>query len=75
LLNDPAHHAQMARAINPYGDGQAAARIVGALLGEAVAPWSNESVGSLVSVTPERSAAIESRFDSHAGDVPKSPAL
>ncbi len=28
LLTDPQHHAQMARAVNPYGDGSAAARIV-----------------------------------------------
>lgn len=27
LLDDPAAHAEMARALNPYGDGQAAARI------------------------------------------------
>lgn len=32
LLDDPAAHAQMARAINPYGDGRAAERIVQALL-------------------------------------------
>ena len=32
LLDDPAHHAAMARAINPYGDGHAAARIVRHLL-------------------------------------------
>jgi UDP-N-acetylglucosamine 2-epimerase (non-hydrolysing) len=32
LLDDPAAHAQMARAVNPYGDGQAASRIVKAIL-------------------------------------------
>jgi UDP-N-acetylglucosamine 2-epimerase (non-hydrolysing) len=32
LLDDPAAHAEMARAINPYGDGKAAARIVKAIL-------------------------------------------
>lgn len=32
LLTDPAAHAAMARAINPYGDGHTAARIVHALL-------------------------------------------
>ena len=32
LLDDPAAHAAMARAVNPYGDGQAAVRIVQALL-------------------------------------------
>jgi UDP-N-acetylglucosamine 2-epimerase (non-hydrolysing) len=32
LLDDPAAHAAMARAVNPYGDGQAAHRIVQALL-------------------------------------------
>ncbi|SIO55660.1 UDP-N-acetylglucosamine 2-epimerase (non-hydrolysing) [Singulisphaera sp. GP187] len=31
LLTDPAAHAAMARSINPYGDGHAAARIVDAL--------------------------------------------
>ena len=32
LLDDPRAHARMARAINPFGDGQAAGRIVQALL-------------------------------------------
>lgn len=32
LLDDPAEHARMARATNPYGDGRAAERIVQALL-------------------------------------------
>ena len=32
LLDDPAAHAQMAKAVNPYGDGHAAGRIVGAIL-------------------------------------------
>jgi UDP-N-acetylglucosamine 2-epimerase len=31
LLTDPAAHAQMARAVNPYGDGSAAERIVAVL--------------------------------------------
>lgn len=33
LLDDPSAYAAMARAINPYGDGHAAERIVSALLG------------------------------------------
>ncbi|MDH7487829.1 MAG: UDP-N-acetylglucosamine 2-epimerase (non-hydrolyzing), partial [Anaerolineae bacterium] len=32
LLDDPAAHAAMAQAVNPYGDGHAAGRIVAALL-------------------------------------------
>lgn len=32
LLDDPLAHAEMARAVNPYGDGHAAERIVQALL-------------------------------------------
>jgi UDP-N-acetylglucosamine 2-epimerase (non-hydrolysing) len=32
LLDDPAEHAEMARAVNPYGDGHAAPRIVRAIL-------------------------------------------
>jgi UDP-N-acetylglucosamine 2-epimerase (non-hydrolysing) len=32
LLDDPTAHAQMARAVNPYGDGHAAGRIVAAIL-------------------------------------------
>ncbi|MFZ5878425.1 MAG: non-hydrolyzing UDP-N-acetylglucosamine 2-epimerase [Chloroflexota bacterium] len=32
LLDDPAAYAAMARAVNPYGDGRAAGRIVSALL-------------------------------------------
>ncbi len=34
LLDDPAAHTAMARAVNPYGDGHAAERIVEALLKE-----------------------------------------
>jgi UDP-N-acetylglucosamine 2-epimerase (non-hydrolysing) len=34
LLDEPAAHAAMAHAVNPFGDGQAAGRIVAALLGE-----------------------------------------
>jgi UDP-N-acetylglucosamine 2-epimerase (non-hydrolysing) len=34
LLDDPQAHAAMARAVNPYGDGRAAERIVDALLKE-----------------------------------------
>jgi UDP-N-acetylglucosamine 2-epimerase (non-hydrolysing) len=33
LLDDPAVYAQMAKAVNPYGDGHASERIVEALLG------------------------------------------
>jgi len=33
LLDDPSAYAAMARAVNPYGDGHAAERIVSALLG------------------------------------------
>ena len=39
LLGDPAAYAEMARAVNPYGDGRAAERIVDSLLGRAVEPF------------------------------------
>lgn len=42
LWDDDRAYASMARAVNPYGDGRAAARIVGALLGDAVEPFSVE---------------------------------
>ena len=32
LLDDPGAHAEMAQAVNPYGDGNAAPRIVQAIL-------------------------------------------
>jgi len=32
LLTDPAAYARMARAVNPYGDGRAAARVREAIL-------------------------------------------
>ena len=35
LLDDPQAHATMAHAVNPYGDGHAAERIVRVLLGSA----------------------------------------
>jgi UDP-N-acetylglucosamine 2-epimerase (non-hydrolysing) len=40
VLGDPTEHARMARAINPYGDGHAAERIVSILRGEAWSPFS-----------------------------------
>jgi len=36
LLDDPAAHAQMVKGVSPYGDGQAARRIVQALLSSSV---------------------------------------
>jgi UDP-N-acetylglucosamine 2-epimerase (non-hydrolysing) len=39
LLDDPSAYDTMARAVNPYGDGQASARIVAALLNESVVPF------------------------------------
>jgi UDP-N-acetylglucosamine 2-epimerase (non-hydrolysing) len=39
LLTDPAAHEEMSNAPNPFGDGMAAKRIVGALLGESVSPF------------------------------------
>ncbi|HUW13271.1 MAG TPA: UDP-N-acetylglucosamine 2-epimerase (non-hydrolyzing) [Anaerolineae bacterium] len=42
LLDDETEYSRMARTVNPYGDGQAAQRIVKALLGEPVEPWVGE---------------------------------
>ena len=39
LLEDGAAYRRMAQAVNPYGDGRAAARIVASLLGEPVVPF------------------------------------
>jgi UDP-N-acetylglucosamine 2-epimerase (non-hydrolysing) len=39
LLSDPFEYALMSRAVNPYGDGRAAERIVDALLGLPVDEW------------------------------------
>ena len=39
LLDDEGVYQQMAQAVNPYGDGHAAERIVGTLLGEHVSPF------------------------------------
>jgi UDP-N-acetylglucosamine 2-epimerase (non-hydrolysing) len=36
LLDDPVAHAKMAKAVNPYGDGHAAERIIRALLNSSV---------------------------------------
>jgi UDP-N-acetylglucosamine 2-epimerase (non-hydrolysing) len=38
-LDDAQEHSKMAQAINPFGDGHASERIVGALLGEPVTTW------------------------------------
>ncbi|MFQ5746586.1 MAG: non-hydrolyzing UDP-N-acetylglucosamine 2-epimerase [Gemmatimonadota bacterium] len=39
LLEDEEAHAGMAKAVNPFGDGRAGERIVGAVLGEPVEAW------------------------------------
>lgn len=39
LMDNPDEHDKMAKAVNPYGDGHAAERIVAALLGEPVGNW------------------------------------
>lgn len=39
LLDDAGEHARMARAVNPFGDGHASARIVASLLGEPTAEF------------------------------------
>ena len=39
LLENADAYAQMAQAVNPYGDGHAAERIVAALLGEPIEDW------------------------------------
>jgi UDP-N-acetylglucosamine 2-epimerase (non-hydrolysing) len=44
LLEDSGAYAQMAQAVNPYGDGCAAERIVGTLLGEKVTQFKEEQV-------------------------------
>jgi UDP-N-acetylglucosamine 2-epimerase (non-hydrolysing) len=44
LLDDPAEHDRMARAVNPYGDGQASKRIVAALLGESYEPFADSAI-------------------------------
>jgi UDP-N-acetylglucosamine 2-epimerase (non-hydrolysing) len=41
LLSDSRAHARMARAVNPYGDGRAAQRIVSILCGEAWSPFAS----------------------------------
>ena len=41
LLTDPAAHAAMARAANPYGDGRASERIVEAVVGQDGPLWNN----------------------------------
>jgi UDP-N-acetylglucosamine 2-epimerase (non-hydrolysing) len=39
LLDNPSEHRRMAHAVNPYGDGHAAERIIGALCGERVCQY------------------------------------
>ena len=48
LLDDPAHYERFARGVNPYGDGNASARIVSALLGRAVQEFDPSQPGLAV---------------------------
>ncbi|MFQ5858455.1 MAG: UDP-N-acetylglucosamine 2-epimerase [Anaerolineae bacterium] len=43
LLDDHQAYAALAQAVNPYGDGRAADRIVAALLGEPATPFVPEA--------------------------------
>jgi UDP-N-acetylglucosamine 2-epimerase (non-hydrolysing) len=43
LLDNPDEHLRMAQAVNPYGDGHAAARVASALLGESFVPFGPSS--------------------------------
>jgi hypothetical protein len=43
-LDDPTEYDRMARAVNPYGDGQASKRIVAALLGESYEPFADSAI-------------------------------
>jgi UDP-N-acetylglucosamine 2-epimerase (non-hydrolysing) len=50
LLSNPAEHARMSRAVNPYGDGYAAHRIIGAILETEVASgtaWNQPAVAKV----------------------------
>lgn len=48
LLDDKAFYSAMARRANPYGDGQAAQRIVACLKGETPSPFKPEAADALV---------------------------
>jgi len=48
LLDEVQAYEEMARAVNPYGDGNATERIVGALLGEPLKPWSLPNSGGSI---------------------------
>jgi UDP-N-acetylglucosamine 2-epimerase (non-hydrolysing) len=47
LLENNLAYSQMAHAVNPYGDGRAAERIVGALCGEEMTPFKMIEINSL----------------------------
>jgi UDP-N-acetylglucosamine 2-epimerase (non-hydrolysing) len=46
LLENPDAYDRMAQALNPYGDGYASKRIVGALLGDSVMPFGSSKMGT-----------------------------
>lgn len=57
LLSDAAAHARMARAVNPYGDGRASARIVSILRGEPWSPFVPQTSGATVAAIPRTAAS------------------
>jgi len=48
LLENPDAYDQMAQALNPFGDGYASKRIVGALLGDSVVPFELAKMGAFL---------------------------
>lgn len=59
LLHDGEERERMTRAINPYGDGHAATRIVSRLLGEAPAPWQPSAPWRLVAAQPDAGVDVQ----------------
>lgn len=45
LLDDKTEYEMMAKAVNPFGDGRAAERIVGYLLGDNVSEFTTGDIG------------------------------
>jgi len=61
LLSDAQAHARMAHAVNPYGDGRAAERIVAILAGEPWTPFVAERSGAAAGVAGAQLARLGAR--------------
>ena len=63
LLEDVEEYSRMARAVNPYGDGHAAERIVGALIGQDIESFESAATLPVPDSKPPTELILDKQFN------------